>query len=60
MPNSNPFSSPRNGVPIPLWPDKAPGAEPEGFQPTITPYFLPANPLRGMVLVLPGGGYGED
>jgi acetyl esterase/lipase len=58
MPNSNPFSNPKNGVPIPLWPETAPGAEPGGFQPTITPYLLPANPLRGIVLVLPGGGYG--
>jgi acetyl esterase/lipase len=58
MQNSNPFSSPKNGVPIPLWPDTAPGAEPEGFQPTITPYLVPSNPPRGIVLVLPGGGYG--
>jgi acetyl esterase/lipase len=58
MPNSNSFSNPKNGVPIPLWPGVAPGAEPEGFQPTITPYLIPSSPSRGIVLVLPGGGYG--
>ena len=53
------FRNPKNGVPMPLWLDTAPGAEPEGFQPTITPYLVPAHPRRGIVLVLPGGGYGS-
>ena len=57
MQNSSSYSNPRNGVSISLWPDTAPGAEPEGFQPTITPYLVPSNPPRGIVLVLPGGGY---
>jgi len=55
---NNRFANPKDGVPLPLWLDKAPGAEPEDYQPTITPYLVPSNPPRGIVLVLPGGGYG--
>ncbi|MCX8155397.1 MAG: alpha/beta hydrolase [Verrucomicrobiae bacterium] len=48
-------------VPVPLWPQGAPGAlgkEPKDI-PTLTPYLAPAEKASGAAVVIcPGGGYG--
>lgn len=48
--------------PVPLWPDKAPGAlgATEKDMPTLMPY-LPENPApsRAAMVICPGGGYGH-
>jgi len=47
--------------PIPLWPDKAPGAlgDADHDKPTITPYLPPSEKATGAAIVIcPGGGYG--
>jgi acetyl esterase/lipase len=50
---------PETGVPIPLWPNVAPGlneATPPEV-PNIVPFVLRAEQARGAVVVCPGGGY---
>lgn len=47
--------------PIPLWPDKAPGAlgDADHDKPTITPFLPPSEKATGAAIVIcPGGGYG--
>jgi acetyl esterase/lipase len=47
--------------PVPLWPDKAPGAlgDTDQDKPTLTPYLPPSDKATGAAMVIcPGGGYG--
>lgn len=53
--------------PIPLWPERIPGrveAEHQEHErarevPTLVPYLLPGDSVRPLVVVCPGGGYGN-
>ena len=46
-------------VTIPLWPGTPPASNPDDdFIPTLTTMLLPTDKPLGVVLVLPGGGYG--
>lgn len=40
-----------------VW-ENYPGVQVDGFEPILTTYILGGNKARGLVLILPGGGYG--
>ncbi|MDA3960222.1 MAG: alpha/beta hydrolase fold domain-containing protein [Planctomycetota bacterium] len=67
MPKPQPAPQPESQPqPIPLWDHRAPG-EPIGVgdpvraaeQPQLTPFLLPGTTPRALIVVCPGGGYGN-
>ena len=56
-PNQHPAET--HAAPIPLWPEGAPGFNPElpDAAPTITPYVLQSGEAHPAFVVCPGGGY---